>query len=120
MAGIEVKNVNSPDEVRQFAGNGHANVLQIGGHPVLYGTFEPGWRWSENLKPIAGTDSCQAHHTLYILSGRMHVVMDDGTEFELGPGDAGVIAPGHDAWTVGDEACVLVDFGQIQNYAKPR
>lgn len=64
MAGIEVKNVNSPDEVRPFADKGHANVLQIGGHPVLYGTFEPGWRWSEHLKPIAGTDSCQATHLL--------------------------------------------------------
>ena len=87
MAGIEVKNVNSPDEVRPFADKGHANVLQVGGHPVLYGTFEPGWRWSEHLKPIAGTDSCQATHLIYCLSGRMKVVMNDGSEGEIGPGD---------------------------------
>ena len=119
MAGIEVKNVNSPDEVRQFAGNGHANVLQIGGHPVLYGTFEPGWRWSENLKPIAGTDSCQVDHVGYVVSGRMTIKMDDGTEHECRPGEAFHIPPGHDAWTEGDEACVMVDFGGLHGYAQP-
>ena len=119
MAGIEVKNVNSPDEVRQFSGNGHANVLQLGGHPVLYGTFEPGWRWSENIKPLAGTDTCEATHLLYCISGRMKVVMDDGSEGEVGPGDVMSIAPGHDAWVVGDEACVAVDFGGYAQYAKP-
>ena len=119
MAGIEVKNVNSPDEVRPFAGNGHANVLQIGGHPVLYGTFEPGWKWSNDVKPIAGTDSCQAAHLIYCLSGRMKVVMDDGAEGEIGPGDLTAIKPGHDAWVVGDEACVCVDFGGYAQYAKP-
>jgi len=67
---------------------------------------------------IIRTDSCQAHHTLYILSGRMHIAMSDGTEFELGPGDAAVIAPGHDAWTVGDEPCVAVDTTGVARYAK--
>ncbi len=119
MAGIEVKNVNSPDEVRPFADKGHANVLQVGGHPVLYGTFEPGWRWSEHLKPIVGTDSCQATHLIYCLSGRMKVAMNDGAEGEIGPGDLIAIDPGHDAWVVGDEACVIVDFGGYAQYAKP-
>ena len=119
MAGIEVKNVNSPDEVRHFAGNGHANVLQLAGHPVLYGTFEPGWRWADNVKPLAGTDSCEATHLLYCISGRMKVVMDDGSEGEVGPGDVMAIAPGHDAWVVGDEACVAVDFGGYAQYAAP-
>jgi len=119
MAGIEVKNVNSPDEVRPFAGNGHANVLQIGGHPVLYGTFEPGWRWSENLKPIAGTDSCQVHHNGYIVSGRMGIRMDDGQEMEFGPGDVFIAPPGHDGWVIGNEACVALDFsGGAAIYAK--
>jgi hypothetical protein len=70
-------------------------------NPVLYGTFEPGWRWSENLKPIAGTDSCQATHLLYCLSGRMRVEMRGGEQGEIGPGDVAAIGPGHDAWVVG-------------------
>ena len=127
MAGIEVKNVNSPDEVRQFAGNGHANVLQIGGHPVLYGTFEPGWRWSENLKPIAGTDSCQATHLIYCLSGRMKVVRDDGAEGEM-------LAPlsfsdGYDRFAlllnqpcpsvIGDETLKSVEAACVLHQSKP-
>ena len=91
---------------------------RIASGTALKGTFEPGWRWSEHVKPIAETDSCQAAHLGYVLSGRMHIVMDDGTEGEVGPGDAFSIPPGHDAWTVGDEACVLVDFGQVGDYAK--
>ena len=72
------------------------------------------------MKPIAGTDSCQTAHRGYVLSGRMHIVMDDGTECEVGPGEVVRVAPDHDAWKVGDEACVLVDFGQIESYAKPQ
>jgi hypothetical protein len=118
MAGLEVKNVSSPDETRPFAANGNAAVLNVGDHPALYGTFEPGWRWSADVKPIAGTDSCQAAHLIYCISGRMKVVMDDGSEGEIGPGDVASIAPGHDAWVVGDEPCVAVDFGSISQYAK--
>ena len=87
MAGMEVKSFDTPDEVRPFEGNGEAAVLNIGGRVVGRGTFEPGWRWSENVKPIAGTDTCQVSHLGYILSGRMGVRMDDGTEGEAGPGD---------------------------------
>jgi hypothetical protein len=119
VAGIEVKNVDSPDETRPFAGKGSGAVVNVGGHPVVYGTFEPGWRWSVNLKPIAGTDSCQAPHLLYCISGRMKVVMDDGAEGEVGPGDVTAIEPGHDAWVVGDEPCVVVDFGGYADYARP-
>jgi hypothetical protein len=118
MAGLEIKNVASPDETRSFVDKGGAAVVNVGGHTALFGTLEPGWRWSEHVKPIAGTDSCQAGHLLYCLSGRMKIVMDDGTEGEMGPGDMAYIAPGHDAWTVGDEACVGVDFGSIAEYAK--
>jgi hypothetical protein len=118
MSGLEIKNVGRPDETRPFADKGSAAVVNIGGHTALYGTWEPGWRWSDHIKPMAGTDSCQATHLLYCLSGRMKVVMDDGTEGELGPGDMAAIEPGHDAWTVGDEPCVAVDFGAIAQYAK--
>ena len=120
MATLEIKTFDSPDETRPFADKGKADVIALGAGPALKGVFEPGWRWSEHVKPIAETDSCQAAHLGYVLSGRMHIVMDDGTEGECGPGDVVSIAPGHDAWTVGDEPCVLVDFGQIEHYAKPR
>ena len=118
MAGLEVRHTGSPDETRMFAAHGHADVVDLGGHAVLLGTFEPGWRWSEDVKPIAKTDSCQAPHMMYCLSGRMGIRMEDGTEAEIGPGDVATIAPGHDAWVVGDEACVAVDFGGYAQYAK--
>jgi quercetin dioxygenase-like cupin family protein len=110
MADLDVKNLGSPDETRPFAAKGRAEVVSVGGTTILRGTFEPGWRWSEHVKPLAGTDSCRTGHTGYVVSGRMHVRMDDGTEREIGPGDAVRIAPGHDAWIVGDEACVFIDF----------
>jgi len=116
--GMEVKNLDSPDETRQFVAKGKADIVQVGGVTVGRGVFEPGWRWSEHVKPIAGTDSCQVPHTGYVLSGRMHVRMDDGTEGEVGPGDAVAIPPGHDAWIVGDEACVMLDFSGMATYAK--
>jgi hypothetical protein len=115
---MEVKSFDAPDEVRPFEGNGHADVVNIGGRVVGRGTFEPGWRWSENVKPIAGTDSCQVSHLGYIVSGRMGVRMDDGTEAEAGPGDVFALAPGHDAWVIGDQACVALDFGEFGDYAK--
>jgi hypothetical protein len=78
-------------------------------------TFRPGWRWSTDVKPVVGTDSCQLAHSSYVVSGRFHVRMDDGTERELGPGDAHVVSAGHDAWVVGDEPCVAIDFSSAGN-----
>ena len=118
MATIEVKSLDSPEETRSFADHGEANVVHVAGRPVMRNTYEPGWRWSEDVKPIAGTDSCQVKHLGYCLSGRMHVAMDDGGEQEIGPGDAVSIEPGHDAWVVGDEACVFLDFGDVEQFAK--
>jgi cupin domain len=114
----EVKSFESPDETRPFEGKGKADVLQIGGQTVGRGVFEPGWKWSENVKPIAGTDSCQVSHLGYCLSGRMKVYMDDGSDFEVGPGEVAAIPPGHDAEVVGEEDCVFVDFGEFGDYAK--
>lgn len=119
MAGLESKSFATPDETRPFADKGGAEVVTVGGSTVLRGRFEPGWRWSEHVRPIAGTDSCQSPHFLYMISGRMHVVMNDGTEAEAQPGDVVRIEPGHDAWVVGDEACVAVDFGISPAYAQP-
>jgi hypothetical protein len=115
---LEAKSLDSPDEQRSFE-NGGINIVNIAGAVVGRATFEPGWKWSNDVKPIAGTDSCQAPHTGYIISGRMHVKMDDGTESEAGPGDAFVISPGHDAWIVGDETCVALDWSGAADYAKP-
>ncbi|HEX2393451.1 MAG TPA: cupin domain-containing protein [Solirubrobacterales bacterium] len=114
----EVKNFDSPDETRPFEGKGQAEIVEIGGHAIGKGTFEPGWKWSTNVAPIAGTDSCQVPHLGYVLSGRMVVHMDDGQEIEIGPGDVVSIPPGHDAEVPGSEPCVMVDFGEIGTYAK--
>jgi Cupin domain len=120
MAAAEKKNFDSPDETRPFEGKGQAQVLNIGGRVVGKGVFEPGWRWSNNVKPIAGTESCQVSHLGYCMSGRMKVYMDDGTELEIGPGDVFALPPGHDAETVGAEPCVALDFGEFGDYAKRR
>ena len=117
MAGIEAKSFDNPDETRPFAGCGSASVVKIGSSTVIKGTFEPGWRWSEHIKPLAGTDSCQSPHLLYVLSGKMGLRMDDGSEGEIGPNQVVRIEPGHDAWVVGDENCVAVDFGISPAYA---
>jgi quercetin dioxygenase-like cupin family protein len=117
---LQKKNLNQPDETRPFKANGKVQIVNLGSVKVGRGTFEPGWRWSEHVKPIAGTESCESAHTGYCLSGRMTVRMDDGTEDQIAPGDAFTIAPGHDAWTDGNEACVLLDFSGMENYAKAR
>jgi hypothetical protein len=116
---MESRSFDSPEEVRPFTDKGAAEVVTLAGSTVLKGRFEPGWRWSEHVRPIAGTDSCQSPHLLYVLSGRMHMRMDDGAEGEVGPNEAVRIEPGHDAWVVGDEACVVVDFGASPSYARP-
>ena len=118
MPDIQVKNFEAPDEVRPFEGNGRADVLDVGGRVVGRTTLEPGWKWSRNVKPIAGTDSCQVSHLGYCLAGRMKVIMDDGSERELSSGDVVAIAPGHDAEVVGAEPCVFIDFGEFGEYAK--
>jgi quercetin dioxygenase-like cupin family protein len=119
VAKMTIRRFSSPDETRQFTSNGHADILKYPEGVVGRGVFEPGWRWSKHVKPIAGTRSCEAAHSGYVLSGRMHVLMDDGQEAEIGPGDYVVIPPGHDAWTVGTEACVMLDVAGMGQYAKP-
>ncbi|HEU0131403.1 MAG TPA: cupin domain-containing protein [Mycobacteriales bacterium] len=119
MADLVVKNIDSPDEHRAFPANGVLDLVTLPGVTFARATFEPGWRWSTDIKPVAGTDSCQVHHNGYVISGRMGISMDDGSEAEVGPGDVFVCPPGHDAWTVGDEACVVADFSSaIAEYAK--
>jgi hypothetical protein len=118
MTTAEVKSFDKPDETRQFEGKGHADVVMMMGRPVARGTFEPGWRWSTNVKPIAGTELCQVSHLGFCAAGRMRILMNDGSEVEMAPGDVVAIAPGHDAEVVGSESCVFLDFGEIAEYAK--
>ncbi|HSI80683.1 MAG TPA: cupin domain-containing protein [Solirubrobacterales bacterium] len=119
MATIEIKRFESPDETRPFEGKGQIDLVRVGGRDLGRSVFEPGWRWSENVKPIAQTDSCQFNHLGYILSGRIRVRMDDGAEGELGAGDVVSIPAGHDAEVIGDEACVMLDLGEEDaDYAK--
>ncbi len=115
--GVTNRGMDSPDETRTFD-HGQVEVVKIGGATIGRYTFEPGWKWSESVKPIAKTDSCQAHHVGYILTGRLHVVSDDGGEAELGPGEAYEVEPGHDAWVVGDEAVRSIEFSGAERYAK--
>jgi quercetin dioxygenase-like cupin family protein len=120
MAELAGKRFESPDEVREFADHmGMVELVDLNGHAVGRGTFQPGWQWSKHVKPIAGTGSCQVDHIGYILQGVMALKMDDGTEREFRPGDAFHMPPGHDAWIVGDEACVILDFGGLKGYAQP-
>lgn len=117
MKKIQKKNISEPEETRKFP-KGRVDLVTLEGVTFGLATFEPGWKWSESVKPIAKTESCQVSHTGYQLSGNMHIVMDDGTEEDFGPGTVGVIPPGHDAWVVGDEPVVILDITGMGNYAK--
>jgi hypothetical protein len=117
MASAEHKRFDSADETRTFE-KGRVDLLNIGGATIGQLTLEPGWRWSEHVKPLAGTDWCEAPHFQYQVSGRVHVVMQDGTEFDAEAGSVHALPQGHDAWVVGDEPVVLVDWWGASNYAK--
>jgi uncharacterized protein YjlB len=112
------KSLDSPEEVRPI-NNGRVEIVNLGDVSAMRATFEPGWKWSESVKPIAGTDSCEVAHMGYMMSGRMMIKMDDGAEIEFKAGDVGVIPPGHDAWVLGDEPAVWIDFQGGGVYAKP-
>lgn len=106
---IERKSMEEPEEVRTFDG-GRMEIVWVGGTTVVRVTLEPGFRWSESLRPVTGTDSCQHPHLGYVSAGRLRVAPDDGEEMELGPGDVFSIEPGHDTWVVGTEPAVMLDF----------
>jgi hypothetical protein len=119
MAHLAAKPFDTPGETRTIP-RGKIDLVQLEGVTFGRAVLQPGWKWSECVKPLAKTESCQAPHTTYIVSGRMHVRMDDGTERELQAGEAAVIPPGHDAWIVGDQPCVAIDFTGMPEYAKER
>jgi hypothetical protein len=111
------KSFDQSEETREFD-NGRVDLVEIAGNNVGRIHLNPGWRWSEAVKPIANTDSCEVAHVGYAISGQLHVVMDDGTELDVTGGEAYEIAPGHDAWVEGDEAYEAVEFESLAEYAK--
>ena len=115
---MEAKSFGVPDEVRKFD-KGRVELVNIGGATIGRAIFEPGWRWSTSVKPLVNTRSCEASHFQYHVSGTIKVLMDDGTEKEFKAGDVSLLPSGHDAWVVGNEPVVVVDFQGMVNYAKP-
>ena len=114
----EMKSFLKPDEVRTFP-KGKVELVKIGGAVIGRATFEPGWKWSTSLQPLVKTKSCEAPHFQYHVSGTIKILMDDGTQFECTAGDVSLLPEGHDAWVVGSEPAVVVDFQGMIDYAKP-
>ena len=118
MTALVKQNFAQPHETRNFKANGHVDFVTLGSFTLSRATFEPGWRWSNDVKPIAGTSSCMTRHTGIVLSGSMTVLADDGTRVTFQSGDVFLMEPGHDAWVEGNESCVIFDTG-VTAYAKP-
>ena len=115
----QLKSFGKPDEVREFP-NGRLELMKVGGVTIGRAVFEPGWRWSTSVQPLAKTKSCEAPHFQYHVSGVLKVVMDDGTEYECKPGDVSLLPSGHDAWVVGKEPVVVVDWQGMIEYGKSK
>jgi hypothetical protein len=113
----EMKSFSKPDEVRTFP-KGKLELIRIGGAVIGRATFEPGWRWSTSVQPLVKTKSCEAPHFQYHVSGTIKILMDDGKQFECKAGDVSLLPEGHDAWVVGKEPVVVVDFQGMIDYAK--
>ena len=111
------KNLDQPDEVRELPKT-RVEVVRLGGYTIMRARFEPGWRWSEHVKPTVGTGSCEVRHVGYVISGQLATRMNDGTEIIFRPGDFAVIPAGHDGWVVGNEPAVFIDFEGGEQYGK--
>ncbi len=118
MPRLQRKNFATPDQVRQFPA-GRCDIVTLDETSVGRFVFQPGWRWSKDVKPVAGTNSCQFRHLGYTISGALEVHMDDGTTLVIRAGEAYEIPPGHDAWVAGDEAWCAVEFASAHNYGVP-
>ena len=117
MSEVEAKQLDTEGARRTFE-HGHVDVVQMGGSSIGRVTLEPGWKWSECVKPIAKTDLCQASHVGYAISGSLAGVMHDGNTFRVRAGESYRIGPGHDAWIEGDEPYIAVEFESLKDYAK--
>jgi len=114
---LELKNFSDADEIRNLPKT-KIEVANFGDTTLMRATFQPGWKWSECVKPTVGTTSCQVPHVNYIISGHLVIAMDNGIKVEMGPGDIAIIPPGHDAWVIGQEPCVALDFSGGKIYGK--
>jgi len=119
MEKAELKSFETPDEVREFP-KGRLELIKIAGATIGRAIFNPGWRWATSVQPLAKTKSCEAPHFQYHVSGVLHILMDDGTELDCKPGDVSLLPSGHDAWVVGNEPAVVVDFQGMIDYAKSK
>ena len=119
MGTLQRKSIDSPDETRTFP-HGTFSIVRLGEVSIGRGVFQPGWRWSEHVKAMAGTESCQTPHRGYLVSGRLGARMEDGTEMEFGPGDVYEIPPGHDGWVIGDEPVVGIEVSGAEVFARPQ
>lgn len=119
VSAAELRSFGKPDEVREFL-NGRLELVKIGGAAVGRAILQPGWSWSSSVKPISKTKSCEAAHFQFHVSGTLRVRMDDGNEFDCKAGDVSLLPPGHDAWVVGNEPVVVVDFQGMLDYAKAK
>ena len=117
MSELTVLRFESADETRTFE-KGRFELVTLGGVTVGRASYDPGWKWSEHVKPLAGTASCEIEHVGLVLAGRAKIVMDDGSETEVGPGDLFHVAPGHDSWVVGDQPYVSLHFMGAGEYAR--
>jgi hypothetical protein len=115
----ELRSFEKPDEVREFP-KGRLELIKVGGATIGRAIFEPGWRWATSVQPIAKTASCEAPHFQYHVSGVLRIRMDNGDEFDCRPGDVSLLPSGHDAWVVGAEAAIVVDFQGMLDYASER
>jgi hypothetical protein len=119
MEKAQMRSFGKPDEIREFP-KGRLELIKIGGATIGRATFQPGWRWSTSVQPLAKTKSCEAPHFQYHVSGTLKILMDDGTEIECHPGDVSLLPSGHDAWVIGNEPAVVVDFQGMIDYAKSK
>lgn len=118
MSTLEINDFSAPDEVRRPDPTAAIEVVKIAGGEIGRYTFQPGWRWSQHIKPVVGGTSCQTEHLGYVVSGHMGVQTDDGTTGEVSPGSVYRIAPGHDGWVIGEEPLVVVEFQGAASYAR--
>ncbi len=118
MHGFEAESFDKPDETRAFDGKGWADVINVGCRVVARGHFEPGWRWSTNVRSIEGGELCEFSHLMYCVSGRMRIHLRDGSERDITPGQVAHIPAGHDAEVIGEETCVMLDFGETADVAR--
>lgn len=113
----EHKSFNTPEENREFP-NGRAEIITVGDAEIGRLVLQPGWRWSNDVKSIAKTESCEAPHFQYHVQGQLEILMDDGTKFIAGPGDVTSLPSGHDAWVIGNEPVIVIDWFGASSYAK--